>query len=158
MLENNTGKDIPSTVLPNGMVDMTLIKRNAGNWEMLVRGIDTEPSQVIIEKGTKMFSIGLKLLAVEYLLGNSIKDVLNGGKNLADDFWQFEESDLYSLENFSSKATQKIKNLSTENMDSRKKKLFKLIYSAHGSITVKELSEKVYWSSRQINRCFNMQK
>lgn len=53
MLENETGKDIPSTILPNGMVDMTLMKINPGHWEMYLRGIDTELSQVVLEKGTK---------------------------------------------------------------------------------------------------------
>ena len=157
MLENKTGKDIPSTVLPNGMVDMTLMKMNSENWEILVRGIDTMPSQVTIIADTKMFAIGFRLLAVEYLFGNSIKDVLNKGKNISNDFWQFEEGDMNSLENFCNKATQKIKTISTESIDSRKKKLFELIYSSHGSMTVKELSEKVYWSSRQINRYFNQQ-
>ena len=75
MLENKTGKDIPSTILPNGMVDMTLIKIKSGDWEIFIRGIDTEPSQVVIENGTTIFTIGLKLLAVEYLLGDSIKDM-----------------------------------------------------------------------------------
>jgi len=157
MLENKTGKDIPSTVLPNGMVDMTLMKMNQGNWEMLVRGIDTMPSQVIITAGMQLFSIGFKLLAVEYLFGNSIKDVLNEAQPISNDFWQFEAVDMNSLENFCNKATQKIKTISTESIDGRKQQLFELIYSAHGSITVKELSEKVYWSSRQINRYFNQQ-
>lgn len=157
MLENSTGNDIPTTVLPNGMVDITLIKMNSEDWKMLVRGIDIVPSRVTIKAGAKIFTIGLKLLAVEYLLADSIKDVPNEGRNLTDDFWQFEERDLSSLENFCSKATQKIKTLATENMDSRKRKLFELIYSSHGAITVKELSEKVNWSSRQINRYFNQQ-
>ena len=157
MVENNTGKDIPSTVLPNGMVDMILLKMNSGNWEMIVRGIDTMPSQVTITAGTKMLSIGFKLLAVEYLFEYSIKDVLNEGKNISNDFWQFEAVDLKSLENFCNKATQKIKTISTESIDNRKQQLFELIYSSQGSITVKELSEKVYWSSRQINRYFNQQ-
>jgi AraC-like DNA-binding protein len=157
MLENKTGKDIPSTVLPNGMVDMTLMKMNSGNWEMLVRGINTMASQVNIRADTTIFTIGLKLLAVEYLLGDSIKDVLNEGRNFTNEFWQFEENDLNSLKNFCSKSTEKIKTISTENIDSRKKKLFELIYSSHGSMTIKELSENVYWSSRQINRYFNQQ-
>jgi AraC-like DNA-binding protein len=157
MLENETGKDIPSTILPNGMVDMVAMKTNSGNWEMFLRGIDTEPSLVVIENGIKIFTIGLKLLAVEYLLGDSIKDVLNDGRNFTNDFWQFEENDLSSFENFCNKATQKIKTISAENIDSRKKKLFELIYSAHGSITIKELSEKAFWSSRQINRYFHQQ-
>jgi AraC-like DNA-binding protein len=61
------------------------------------------------------------------------------------------------MNSFCKKASQKIKTVSTENMDNRKKKLFELIYSSHGSMTVKELSGKVYWSSRQINRYFNQQ-
>jgi AraC-like DNA-binding protein len=115
------------------------------------------PGMVTIKAGTKMYSIGLKLLAVEYLLGDSIKDVLNIGKNISNDFWQFEEADMNSMESFCKKATEKIKSVSTESIDNRKKKLFELIYSSHGSMTVKELSESVYWSSRQINRYFNQQ-
>ncbi|HEY5367692.1 MAG TPA: AraC family transcriptional regulator, partial [Hanamia sp.] len=157
MLENETGKDIPSTILPNGMVDMTLMKINPGHWEMFIRGIDTEPSQVVLEKGTTIFTIGLKLLAVEYLLVDSIKDVLNSGRNFTNDFWRFEESDLSSLEKFCNRATQKIQSVAIENIDSRKRKLFELIYASNGSMPVKELSKQVFWSSRQINRYFNQQ-
>jgi AraC-like DNA-binding protein len=157
MLENNTGKDIPSTILPNGMVDLIVMKTKSQNWEIVVRGIDTMPGEVTIAADTKMFSIGLKLLAVEYLLGDSIKDVLNEGKNITNGLWQFEQNDLNSLESFCIKATQKIKTIASESIDGRKKKLFELIYSSNGSMTVKELSAKVYWSSRQINRYFNQQ-
>ncbi|KAA9352778.1 helix-turn-helix domain-containing protein [Larkinella humicola] len=157
MVENKTGKDISSTVLPNGMMDMMLMNVNSMNWKMVVRGIDTMPSQVTIPADAQLFSIGFKLLAVEYLLGNSIKGVLNGAQPVSDEFWQFETVDLNSLENFCNKATQKIKILSPENVDSRKKKLFALIYSSRGSMTVRELSDNVYWSSRQINRYFNQQ-
>jgi AraC-like DNA-binding protein len=157
MLENKTGKDIPSTVLPNGMVDITLLKMNSQKEELLVRGIETLPRQVIIMAGTTIFTIGLKLLAVEYLLSDSIKNVLNEGRTLTNDLWKFEQSDFNNFENFCNKSTQKIKTISTESIDSRKLKLFELIYSSHGSMTVKELSEKVYWSSRQINRYFNQQ-
>lgn len=157
MLENKTGNDIPSTILPNGMVDLTMIRSEKRNWETWVRGIDTKLSQVTLTAGSKILTAGLKLLAVEYLLGDSIKDVLNEGRRLTDDAWQFEEEDLVSLENFCKKITQKIKSVSTTNIDERKQQLFDLIYTSQGSVTVKELSEKVYWSSRQINRYFNQQ-
>jgi len=157
LLENKSGKDIQSTILPNGMVDMMLTKTDAGNWETVIRGIDTIPSQVIITADIKLFSVGFKLLAVEYLFGDSIKDVLNEGKVITSDLWQFDDTGMSGLENFCNKATQKIKTIATENIDNRKKQLFDLIYSSEGSITVKELSEKVFWSSRQINRYFNQQ-
>lgn len=63
--------------------------------------------------------------------------------------------DMTSIENFCNNATQKIKSIPTENIDSRKEKLFELIYSSNGSLPVKELSEQVFWSSRQMNRHFN---
>ncbi|WP_233509501.1 helix-turn-helix domain-containing protein [Pedobacter chinensis] len=43
------------------------------------------------------------------------------------------------------------------NIDSRKQKLFDLIYEFNGTQSVSELAEKVFWSSRQINRYFNQQ-
>ncbi|MFT3749956.1 MAG: helix-turn-helix domain-containing protein [Agriterribacter sp.] len=155
MLDNKTGKDIPSTILPNGMVDLTLMKQGTNNWQILLRGIDTAPSQIIIKTNTIIFTIGLKLLAVEYLLGFSIKDMLNEGRIISNDLWQFEESDMVGLEEFCRKATEKIKSIIIKNIDNRKKKLFELLYASHGSIHVKELSEKAFWSSRQINRYFN---
>lgn len=157
MLDNKRGDDIPTTVLPDGMVDLMVTITDDGNWDVVLRGLDTEPSQVKVEKGIKIFSIGLKLLSVEYLLGDTIKDVLNIGKNIANDFWEFSANDFSSMGKFCRKATQKIKSISADNIDRRKKKLFDLIYASHGSITVKELSEKSYWSSRQINRYFNQQ-
>lgn len=157
MLENNTAENIQTTLLPNGMVDINLMKVGAGHWKMMVRGIDTMPGQVVVQAGTTMFAAGFKLPAVEYLLGDSIKDVLNYGKTLPNDFWKFEEDDLKSLEAFSEKVTNTIKNASTPTIDQRKLKLFELVYASHGSIPVKELSEKVMWSSRQINRYFNQQ-
>lgn len=155
-LENNTGKEIPSTILPNGMVDLAVI--NIGSsWQISIRGLDTMPSAINIPVGTKMYSAGFKLLAVEYLFGDSIKDVLNGGRILSDEIWKFSDDDLSSFEFFCSRITQIIKSISIENIDNRKKKLFELIYASEGSITVKELSENVFWSSRQINRYFNQQ-
>lgn len=82
---------------------------------------------------------------------------MNEGKTIPNDFWQFDEKDKESLENFRKKVTQKINPFSIKPIDERKKKLFQLIYASQGAITVKELSEKVFWSSRQINRYFNQQ-
>jgi AraC-like DNA-binding protein len=39
-------------------------------------------------------------------------------------------------------------------MDPRKRKLFELIHLSNGTYTVNELSNSVFWNSRQINRYF----
>ncbi|MBU7570130.1 MAG: helix-turn-helix transcriptional regulator, partial [Flavobacterium sp.] len=41
--------------------------------------------------------------------------------------------------------------------DNRKLRLFDQIYTSNGTLTVKELSEKAGWSSRQMNRYFSHQ-
>jgi AraC-like DNA-binding protein len=73
------------------------------------------------------------------------------------DFWGFNAADLSDFDAFCIKASQKIRSLLPDQIDSRKQELFDLIYASNGTVTVKELSEKVFWSSRQINRYFNQQ-
>jgi AraC-like DNA-binding protein len=157
MLENYTGKDINSIVLPNGMVDLTWMKTDSSGWSVFLRGIDTHPSHVIIKNGIRIFTIGLKLLAVEYILSRPIKDLLNRGLDISQDSWQIADRDMESFEKFCQKATKKIKSLPTVQIDDRKKKLLDLVYSSNGSMQVKELSDRAFWSSRQINRYFNQQ-
>jgi len=156
MLENK-GEVFPLTVLPHGMVDVSLMKTNSGKWKLSMRGIDTMFGKAKMPANTKIFSVGLKLLAVEYLFGYSIKELLNKEITIPNDFWQFEDNDLDSLENFSEKVTTKILSIAHKNIDNRKLQLFEHIYAHKGSITVKELSEKSFWSSRQINFYFNQQ-
>jgi AraC-like DNA-binding protein len=79
------------------------------------------------------------------------------GKNLPDNFWDFSENDLNYFDSFCQKATGAIRQRIAKKTDDRKRKLFDLIYTTNGAMSVSELSEKVSWTSRQINRYFNQQ-
>ncbi|MNY23979.1 Helix-turn-helix domain protein [compost metagenome] len=83
--------------------------------------------------------------------------LLNDAHRLSDDFWGVTKNDLNDFDGFCQKVSARMLALIKPEIDSRKQKLFDLIYSSNGSFTVKELSEKVCWSSRQINRYFNEQ-
>ena len=83
--------------------------------------------------------------------------MLDKGTTLPTDFWNFSADDLNDFDLFCEKATQKIKSLLPKDIDERKRKLFDLIYTTNGAISIKELSEKVFWSRQQINRYFNQQ-
>jgi AraC-like DNA-binding protein len=72
-------------------------------------------------------------------------------------YWGITAADLHNFDLFCTRVTGILKTLITQKPDSRKQQLFELIYSSKGSLTVKELSAKVFWSSRQINRYFNQQ-
>lgn len=157
LLENPSDQPVPVTVLPDGMIDLLLKQSSTDPFEVVLKGLDTVPGAVIIPAKSKLFAIGFKLLAIEYLLHHPVSDVLNEGQVLTNTLWNFSEADIYDFDRLCEKATQTIKSVDTGPIDSRKQKLFELIYLSNGSLTVSELSQKVYWSSRQINRYFNQQ-
>lgn len=156
-LRNQSATDKDTTGLPDGLVDILLFKSDTEPFKMVQLGGLTQYEQAKISANSVIFCISFKLLAVEYIFGENISDIVNSGKLLPEGFWGFAESDLHDFELFVKKATQKIWSLIPKEIDERKRKLFEVIYATKGAITVKELSEKVFWSSRQINRYFNQQ-
>jgi len=144
-------------VIPDGRVDLFFLQTAARSFHVTLTGLETAPKQRVIPPGTIFFDINFKPLGVEYILHTSIANILNRATALPHDFWDFDMDDLSNFDTFCTKATQKITSLLPVNIDERKRRLFELIYTSNGEMSVKELSEKVFWSSRQINRYFNQQ-
>lgn len=157
MLENPSENERVATLLPDGMVDLLLIKVGAEPFRCVLRGIDTTFSSVQIAPHTRMFGIDFKPLAMEYVFKETVRDIANGAKNVDNDFWRFEETDLNDFEQFCQKATRRIQSVPVTAIDSRKQTLFERIYASDGSVLVEELAENIGWSARQINRYFNQQ-
>lgn len=157
MLGNQSGEEQSIVVFPDGRVDILFCISSKEPYYVVLLGIDSEPSQNIIEPGRIIFAISFKLLAIEYILHTKVSLLLNHGSYLPSDFWGITADDLNDFESFCNKVSARMITLIPDNIDDRKRKLFELVYSFNGSITVKELSDQVYWSSRQINRYFNQQ-
>lgn len=158
LLHNQSDNHIETTGLPDGRVDLFLFQSPAEPFRIVLLGLGTQQhEQATISAHSLIFSISFKLLAVEYIFRDTISDIVNHGKLLSSNFWGFNENDLDDFDLFVEKATQKIQSLLPKTIDERKRRLFELIYETKGAITVKELSEKVFWNSRQINRYFNQQ-
>jgi AraC-like DNA-binding protein len=156
-LFNRSDKAKETTGLPDGLIDIILFKSTAEPFRIVQLGGLTQSEQAAIAPNSQMFCISFKLLAVEYVFHEPIASILNSGRILPKDFWNFNEKDLDDFDLFCEKASQIILSRLPVEIDERKRKLFELIYSCKGAISVKELSEKVFWSSRQINRYFNQQ-
>ncbi|MBS1633996.1 MAG: helix-turn-helix transcriptional regulator [Bacteroidetes bacterium] len=156
-LHNQSDSDKDTTGLPDGLVDILLSKSATEPFRISQLGGLTQYEQATVPANSLIFCISFKLLSVEYIIGEPVSDIVDSGKPLPVDFWGFSERDLQDFELFVQKATRKILSLIPEDIDERKRKLFELIYTTKGAITVKELSEKVFWSSRQINRYFRHQ-
>jgi len=155
-LQNLSNKS-DGVIIPNGRIDLLFSKTIDNQFQVTLMGLETKPKSMPKMKVSTFFAISFNPLAIEYILKHSIADILNSGKMLPSDFWGFGLSDLDDFEKFCEKATEKIKSILPSNIDERKKKLFQLIFSTNGEMSIRELSEKVYWTERQINRYFNQQ-
>jgi len=141
-------------IIPDGKVDLFFLRSGSKPFQVLLTGLETEPKQRSMAPDTFFFDINFKPLGVEYILQTTIADVVNSAKYLPDDFLNFSSTDLIDFEAFSKKAANIIKMLLPKEIDFRKQKLFELIYASNGEIAIQELSERIGWSSRQINRYF----
>ncbi len=157
LLQSHSESDKSVVILPDGRIDLFFSQSALEPFHITLSGLETKPESATIATKTVMFAISFKLLATEYILQNTVSALLDNAKYLPADFWNFNEEDLNNFDLFCQKATHQIKSLLPREIDNRKRKLFDLIYSSKGEMTVNELSEKVFWSSRQINRYFNQQ-
>lgn len=155
MLANHSNKQHQIVVLPDGRFDIIFSLTGKKNFQATLRGLDTKPEQRNIPANTILFAISFKLLAIEYLIDYKVHSLLNEGIRLPQDFWGVTGIGLNDINGLCEKVSAKMISLVKPDIDTRKKNLFDLIYSSNGTLTVKELSEKVFWSSRQINRYFN---
>ncbi|MDC8106958.1 AraC family transcriptional regulator [Chryseobacterium sp. B21-037] len=155
---DNPSETKETILLPDGRIDIILSQSSTMPFHIVLLGIGTHPEEIVIAEKSRTFAISFNLLATEYILHETVSDILDYAKNLPENFWCFTVDDMNDFNQFCKKATEKIASeLSLRKIDERKRKLFDLIYSANGDISVKELSEKVIWSERQINRYFNQQ-
>lgn len=155
-IQNLSGID-QGVIIPNGRIDLSFYKTSDGQFHISLLGLETKPKMTPGQSISTFFAINFNPLAVEYVLGHSVADILDKGKSLPDDFWGFSIDDLDDFEGFCEKATRKIQSLLPKEIDERKRKLFALVFQTNGEIAVKELSAKVAWGARQINQYFNQQ-
>lgn len=155
LLKNHTDNSKDIVILPDGRIDLFFSQSATEPFHITLSGLETRPDQATLAAKSVMFVISFKLLATEYIIQGTISDLLDNANYLPSDFWGFSADDLKDFDLFCQKATQKTQSLLPKETDNRKQKLFDLIYSSNGEMTVKELSENVFWSSRQINRYFN---
>lgn len=144
-----------SIIVPDGKIDVALLLLEDGSFEIFISGIFTGPIIKPPFPKSTMCVMSFHPIAAEYIFKQSFADLKNNRQKLPIDYWGFCKNDLADLESFYKKACDRVELQLKKDVDPRKTKLFEIIYSLKGAITVKELSEQVGWSSRQINRYFN---
>lgn len=157
MLSNQSDIQEELIVFPNGLIDLAFYKSPSQSFNIILLGVEThfKPSRLLPEMS--IFAVSFKPLAIEYMFQNNVGSLLNASQELPSNFWNFNSEDLDNFEDFCQKATQKILSHIPHLIDSRKKKLFELIFTKKGTLNINELPLKVFWSNRQINRYFKEQ-
>lgn len=157
LLHNQSEQEKEVVIVPDGRIDLFLSKSATEPFHITLLGLETAPTQATISPDLLTFAISFKPLATEYVLKRPIANLLDNTLSLPIDFWGFGINDLADFEHFCRKATVQIQSHLKDHIDERKRRLFRLIYESNGAMSVKELSDHVYWTSRQINRYFTQQ-
>jgi len=154
----HTQDDTEHTILPDACFDLIVDFKNGILQDISLTGVWAKPINVTVTKGTTFFAIRFKIIAAEYIFKREIKSILNTMVSLPSDFWNLNTISCNEFEKFintlSRQMALSLKHLKV--IDDRKLKLFNLIYNK-GYYNVKNISENVHWSSRQINRYFDQQ-
>ena len=156
MFHNASDQPKDVVIIPDGRIDLFFTQSPAIPFQVWLMGLETAAKQRSILPHTLTFSISFKPLSVEYLLKTPVAGFLNSAKEMPADFWGFDAEDLNDFDAFYEKASRKMMSIFPIKTDDRKLKLFDLVYASNGEMSVKEISEKINWNSRQINRYFSL--
>lgn len=150
--------EVQHTILPDGYFDFIAVFENQRLTSAELTGIWTKPKCIEIRKNTVFFAVRFKLLAIEYLFKKELKSILDTTVRLPFTFLNMDNYACNEFERFAADTLSKLNNpiKYLNEIDTRKLKLFETIYRQQVK-TVSELSEQIGWSSRQINRYFNVQ-
>jgi len=155
MVKNYADEKREGIIVPDGKIDLFLFTGEDEKFEIFISGTCTGPVFKPPFPRSTMFAISFHPIAAEYIFKQSFAGLKDNKQILSPDYWGFCKSDLADFEQFYKKACEIIDAKMEKEIDDRKKKLFELIYSSKGETTVKELSQNISWSSRQMNRYFN---
>ena len=150
-------KSAEYTILPDGFFDLIIVIRNEQILSVKLTGIWTKPVDIRTQINTTIFAVRFKPIAAELLGSIDFKSILNSSINLNFDFMEVNKLILNNfnifcnhIENYLLMCIEKNRTVNKVKID-----LFNEIFKKE-TFKVQVLSERIFWTSRQINRYFNM--
>lgn len=145
------------TILPDGYFDLIVEIRNKKISSLKLTGIWTIPIDIQTETHTEIFAVRFKPLAIELLENINLKSLLNSSIYLGTDFIGIDNLAFNSFKDFCKHIENYLQSRieKSKTVNDLKIRLFNEIFKKE-IFNVQELSERVFWTSRQINRYFNL--
>lgn len=150
--ENTNSSEKHYTILPDGFFSLVVFIVNSKIDEILLYGIWSKQIDVVVPAFTTVLGVSFNPIAAEYIFNETIADIHNSFKPLSNSYFGINN---LPIDNFQEFANQFL-NLISKNIkiDARKIKVFELLFLSSSALYISELSKKVLWSSRQMNRYF----
>ncbi|WP_333696541.1 DUF6597 domain-containing transcriptional factor [Flavobacterium sp.] len=154
--DNTTKKKLDYTILPDGSYDLIISFDKYQQNEISLTGIWTKQVDVSIKPNQQLFGIRFKLLAIDYILQQSISTLCDSEELKENDFWQLDKISFSQLKITTEKLDKIMLSIlgSQKGIDMRKQLLFNLLYETKGQQTIEQYLQQLFWTSRQINRYF----
>ena len=149
-------QSIEHTILPNGYFDLIVEIKNGKMDIIKLTGIWIIPIDIKTASNTKIFAVRFKPLATELLENINLKALLNSFTLVQNTVLNLDTLSFDSFAKFSRHIERHFENQieQSRTICPRKISLFQQIFKKE-TFKVQELSEKSFWTSRQINRYFN---
>jgi AraC-like DNA-binding protein len=150
-------KSSEHTILPDGYFDLIVETKNKKISSVKLTGIWTIPIDIKTEIHTEVFAVRFKPLAIEILENINLKSLLNSSTYLGTDFIEIDNLTFDNFKEFCKHIENYLQNRieKKQPINDLKIRLFNEIFKRE-IFSVQELSEKLFWTSRQINRYFNL--
>ncbi|KAF2333531.1 DUF6597 domain-containing transcriptional factor [Flavobacterium ginsenosidimutans] len=154
--ENSTNQQLDFTILPDGCFDLIISFDSYHQKEISLTGLWTKQVEVSIAPNTQLFGVRFKLLAVDYILQQNISSFCDSEEIKENSFWGLDKALFIDLDAETKKLDKIMLSIldSQKSIDSRKQKLFSLLYQTNGELAIEQYSQQVFWANRQINRYF----
>jgi AraC-like DNA-binding protein len=145
------------TILPDGYFDLIVEIKKKKVSSVKLTGIWTIPIDIKTETHTEVFAVRFKPLAIELLENINLKALLNSSINLGTDYIGIDNLAFGNFKDFCRHIENYLQSRieKTKTLNDLKIRLFNEIFKKD-VFNVQELSEKIFWTSRQINRYFNL--
>ncbi len=154
--ENLIDKDLKRIIFPDSFFKVVVIFIGGKIVKYFLTGLWLNEIEIVIPVRASVYGIKFKILASKYILNTEIAPLLNSQKELPRDFWDIGDFQIEGLNSFKKKMELVIiEKLLHKQVSDKELKLSQLLYPKKGNILVKEVSNQISWSNRQINRYLN---
>ena len=150
-------KSAEHTILPDGYFDLIVEIKDEKVSKIKLTGIWTVPIDIKTSSSTKIFAVRFKPLATELLENVNLKSLLNSSTTFETTFLGLDILSFDNFKDFCQHIERYLENRieQSKTISELKIRLFNQIFKKE-TFNVKELSQKSFWTSRQINRYFNL--